>query len=98
MMDRKSHTPGPWDAVKDGSLLADDWVIHTSHPDADARDVMEIWNAGEADAHLIAAAPCLLEGARWALECFGDNLTAEQEHALGKLKAAVGRATGERIR
>lgn len=43
------HTPGPWEALAD-RMLNGDWLIRTSHPDADSREIIEVCNASEADA------------------------------------------------
>lgn len=96
-----AYTPGPWEAVRDGVLLVDDWVIRTSHPDPEMRDVMELWNASEADARLAASSPRLLDAAIAALPYLE---TAESDPAYKpgtvaavtkQLRAAIQSATGE---
>ncbi len=52
-----SHTPGPWAGCRSGILRGSRWVVSNT-PDDDGAIM------SEADARLIAAAPCLLDALR----------------------------------
>lgn len=62
MSNETQHTPGPWNARPTASL-GPQWVVY---PEADGPDIAIIYDHGntEANAHLIAAAPELLEACR----------------------------------
>lgn len=95
------HTPGPWFARKDpNSLDDDDWCVGTGPENIDKVAVCSSW-----DAHLIAAAPELLEAAKLVLEWYEaeDNhsgtdfyqrmqMCRDSEDAV---RAAIAKATGE---
>lgn len=61
----RGHTDGPWSFTQ-CPVIEGDWVIRTSDPDPELREVIEVCNADEADVRLIAAAPELLEALRKA--------------------------------
>lgn len=96
-----AHTPGPWRLVE--WTAPDDYGWSIKIGDAPHRLEVSAWSASsEADAHLIAAAPELLE----ALERLADTTqgldvtfrsAAEEstaEDALGQARAAIAKARG----
>lgn len=57
-----SHTPGPWKANETPHSNNQDWVVLDSGANGHSRRVCAVYSDNaEADAHLIAAAPELLE-------------------------------------
>jgi len=99
-----SHTPGPWEATRlepDGFLIRQyGWEIRTP-----AWDVTTWIEHGapirkEEDAHLIAAAPDLLEAAEMACNVLAAINLREPEWlgvpmAILKLQAAIAKVEGE---
>ena len=82
-----AHTPGPWFARKDPNALDDDdWCVGTGPENIDKVAVCSAW-----DAHLIAAAPDLLDALKelrgWYQEHIGLPACAAN--------AAIAKATGE---
>lgn len=88
MGEKQGHTPGPWTFEAD--VIEGDWIITTNHEFEDARSVVEVCNADEADIRLIAAGPDLLAAAIHARMC-----VPFPSDAHAKLDAAIRRATGE---
>lgn len=95
------HTPGPWEA---GDVDGDDIYIWSegqkqfvglaSYEDGTQREV-------QANAHLIAAAPELLEACELAEQFwYADhpNDTVEAQQARRQLRAAIAKATGSSAR
>ena len=83
------HTPGPWFAENDG----DQWQVWHNEGIAHIADVsggVKPDPTGEANAHLIAAAPELLAVAEYALEV-SDKWGALHQMAT----AAIAKARGE---
>jgi hypothetical protein len=93
------HTPGPWavadehpDGVLDRSIVADGYYVATVHDTSFAGDC---WDA---DAHLIAAAPDMLEALLAAEEARQEGIlnmsveAVERVHTLRR--AAIAKATG----
>lgn len=98
--DSKAHTPGPWDhrqrynTLQDeiginGHALATVWVRKFKAQKDDTADRVEPWDAGEANARLIAAAPDLLN----ALVTLADVAEARGIPA-DAARAAIKRARG----
>ena len=85
------HTPGPW-SLRGRTIRGP----HPKDPKGRTRIVANaVWDRGtyvdeaEANAHLIAAAPELLEALEIALDCAGDAWWAEKaEAAIEKAKGA----------
>lgn len=88
------HTPTEWEAIHDsfqwhildpetGWIIASDIVdAHTCRP-------------SEANAHLIAAAPKMLEAAKQALQVFVDQGWDDDLSAAKSLKSAIAKAEGK---
>ena len=95
-----SHTPGPWEATRlepDGFLIRQyGWEIRTP-----AWDVTTWIEHGapirkEEDAHLIAAAPDLLEACKIAVDALGcDRLREDRLNAQRIIVRAIAKAKGE---
>ena len=80
-----AHTPGPWFARKDPNALDnDDWCVGTGPENIDKVAVCSAW-----DAHLIAAAPELLE----ALGLIA-NTGMDARQCMVTARAAISKATG----
>lgn len=91
-MSARSHTPGPWHVVGGTEVRAGVRII------ADTDGAHRIDDQREADARLIAAAPDLLEAARFALAALADPTRLDRRgDALAKLEAATAKARGPRI-
>jgi len=86
------HTPGPWKAHATGFARSGspEFEIHYSD---DGECVAEIVH-GEANAHLIAAAPELLEIARQVVEGY-DEFDFDLQSVAREAKRAIAKATGE---
>ena len=84
------HTPGPWIAKPDPSTGAslEDWVVGT----ADAID--EVAVCYRRDAHLIAAAPEMLEALEGAVEALDSDNPDIQLRAAVAARAAMAKAKG----
>lgn len=86
-----SFTPGPWYARKDPNALDDDdWCVGTGPENIDKVAVCSSW-----DAHLIAAAPELLNALRGLMHLDEELCSEGAVEALNKARAAIARATGE---
>ena len=96
-----THTSGPWCIIRQrgGNDIG---ITRADLPNVLAECFADIRKAGEnspeveANARLIAAAPCLLEALTSVLDGFDDN---EADYVLGKTtldiaRAAIARATG----
>ena len=94
----QGHTSGPWAATtRKGSW---DWVVYSvADPNIEIcqtfHDGTEFNEVGEANAHLIAAAPDLLEACKGLLAKydFGDDLP--DDHPIVAARAALSRVSGE---
>lgn len=89
-----NHTKGPWVARPDPSAIyPDDWCVGVG----DSLDSVAVCSAR--DAHLIAAAPDLLEALQEVLPLLEFLLMIEKEPEPGsigyKARAAIAKATGE---
>ena len=90
-----AHTPGSWFARKDpNSLDNDDWCVGTGPENIDKVAVCSAW-----DAHLIAAAPELLDvvnGFRRKLETYVKVYPGDKQlrRLLSNCDAAIAKATG----
>ena len=99
-----AHTKGPWEAV-----LGDNYAIcsdaypdsypHRCKEDDTGPGIAYVGNRtddfGEANARLIAAAPCLLEALQMLVADFGDYPAAERPClAFDKARAAIAKALG----
>lgn len=92
------HTPGPWVATPDPLGCETDWMVGAAvgHPDGVAV-------CNKRDAHLIAAAPDLLEACRKLVEWhgnragFGDGLLPadQQVEWIANAMRAIAKATGD---
>ena len=88
------HTPGPWEASQEWPKnIADAWYVHdTTH----GIQIAEIYGSG--NAHLIAAAPDLLE----ACELVADNVHSGsigiEFSTWQKILAAIAKAKSENKR
>ncbi len=100
-MKTASHTPGPWEKVgsSDGKLI---FIGHNTNGKAHIADV-DIDNNmdGFANAHLIAAAPELLEALKLALERiksfekgYGDIDRYQNSAHCAQLESAIKKAEG----
>lgn len=102
----QTHTPGPWTygpKNDDGHRFIFGPDETPDHNESGEPIIAELWDASdsvsEADARLIAAAPDLLAGAKWALSaleakngmCHEDGPTECEACAL---RAAIARAEG----
>ena len=90
-MGETKHTPGPWEAKN----------MFVESPNAeDGVPIAEVFGTTatyEANARLIAAAPCLLEAARHAelvLSGWGDDAGGPEYVAYKALQDAIAKATG----
>jgi hypothetical protein len=94
-MSEHKHTPGPWKPRKSSYRIEgveDTWCIDWS---PDQEEVAEIVH-GEANAHLIAAAPDLLAACELALNGIElSNGVPYSEDVITELRAAIARAKGE---
>ena len=94
-MSLPAHTPGPWFARKDPNALDDDdWCVGTGPENIDKVAVCSAW-----DAHLIAAAPELLDvvnGFRRKLETYVNVYPGDKQlrRLLSNCDAAIAKATG----
>jgi hypothetical protein len=94
------HTPGPWEIVPKDEMIAPS-ATHLHIRDTASEFVFAKCLAvgeGEANAHLIAAAPELLEALRWVL-ANPDHSTGNDDHAdhcaaCQKVCAAIAKAEG----
>lgn len=94
------HTPGPWEFRKEG-----DWTVFANGSSIMGNAAYYPWVPyDEADWHLIAAAPELLEAAQKALriaelwiydQLEGTSMFKEAYEELSSVRAAIAKATGE---
>jgi hypothetical protein len=98
------HTPGPWNFLKADNKKNSPWVIRGSAAETLMGDMpyLEVVPENEADWHLIAAAPELLEALKDCLEWMEDLRASGDagnwEWRRGPYKdgvAAVAKATNE---
>lgn len=90
------HTPGPWAAKQEGGV----WYVDPVGSQNESVLRLERYDQAEANAHLIAAAPVLLdaiEGMCWALDQLANNLGPEDEMYTVRERArdAIAKARGE---
>lgn len=99
---KAAHTPGPWYVVPEMGVKPDDrgrWSYIMRNPGGDGMPIATLyvkWGPGEANANLLAAAPDLLEVAKWAesfLAELGNDGNGESD-LLRNIRAAVARAEG----
>ena len=89
MTDTK-HTPGPWVVTQDNKGSLDDYCIGTG------QRIDEVATCSKRDAHLIAAAPDLLESLELALEYMGyHNGEYDCQDKLDLINAAIAKAKGK---
>jgi hypothetical protein len=94
------HTPGPWVAKPDpNACQPDDWCVGLSGSEA---NIDKVAVCSKQDAHLIAAAPDLLEALKKVNDaaCYASEEDTETREAallmIGQLaRAAIARAEGE---
>jgi hypothetical protein len=86
-MEMSKHTPGPWDIAKGKTYCA---IRTYERVIADMRFVNLHYN--EANAHLIAAAPELLDALLLCVDALEDGHWQETKQAA---RAAIAKATGE---
>lgn len=100
------HTPGPWEAKMDYDNEMSDNIISGRHTIRDKKEgwnIARIWESapnGKSNAHLIAAAPDLLEACYNALTDLAYYLDErEEDFAIDKtyqeLKRAIAKAEGK---
>ena len=103
-----SHTPGPWtmeytadefDSHRSDLRIIDPRTVnHPQGPVTLAKINVCAFaphmSEPLANAHLIAAAPELLETLKWALEQIADDLDPDHQEALQNAQAVVQRAEG----
>lgn len=108
MTTNAQHTPGPWEAGQHPAI-ANGWIVRPVLFGSRVRVLPEceggaVLIKSKADAHLIAAATELLEGAQDAVEAFallrlamrGDAKAIEMIDAhISELNFAIRKATGE---
>ena len=92
------HTPGPWRIKDAGNLFPRAYTIRDAslYPVCYAEKHCEIGNDGLANAHLIAAAPDLLQACEKALELiyqFGPRNVNEYEN-VKNIQQAIQKAKG----
>ena len=101
------HTPGPWSL----ELVEDRSIKHLCPVDGERMSLLTIVHQDEAppfaavykdaDAHLIAAAPCLLDALHELTQiasvleatCLGDSRA--KENRMDRARAAIAKATGD---
>lgn len=82
-----NHTPGPWAIQSEESAL--DFAMEYWIQDANGEDICSC--SDEGTAHLIAAAPDLLEALKEVLDC---DKTRTSFGAVMRARAAITKATG----
>ena len=90
------HTPGPWFVDHKSPFLV------RAGDDIDGRHIAHIgpanytprFDVDEPNAHLIAAAPDLLEALEYCLDCLGDEFALPAD-CQSNARAAIARARGE---
>jgi len=91
----QQHTPGPWlNGPQCQPLPCDigDWDAIASPDDPDATIALV---SRPSDAHLIAAAPDLLEAASLAVVAYREGDDDDMDAAIAALNAAIAKAKGE---
>ena len=100
MTPKDSHTPGPWKTRK--GFFSDAVEIYKPKRlmkpfiPTEIAIIRSEGPEGEANAHLIATAPDLLEALRGMLEVFGDEFGIGSSETCDAARAAVAKATGGR--
>jgi len=97
-----NHTPSPWIYCNNSGLHRNIWAGSKMIARVDGNEHDE--ETADANAHLIAAAPRLLEALQFALERLKivekedgyDHRTFHQGVAIDKAIAAIAKATGEK--
>jgi hypothetical protein len=89
------HTKGPW-RVQKGKSVEGEYSIESWDGNIATISLMEDEPEGieEANAHLIAAAPELLEACKLAYEKL-DNITAYHQVIFEKIHSAINKAEGD---
>ena len=93
------HTPGPWTVIS-GSKKLDYWIQGPIVNEDEFRDICSLstWDSDErikANAHLIAAAPDLLEACYRAIGCGGLNHIVDTK-VRKQVEAAIAKAEGRK--
>jgi hypothetical protein len=84
------HTPGPWVAQFDPYAAIDgEWGIGVGG------EISNVANCGAKDAHLIAAAPDLLEALVEIIAAADGKGWEQLDPGMGNARAAIKKATGE---
>ena len=110
-MSEAKHTPGPWEFGPNHSStgLAGQLVVRPAGEFPHGEWVADVGSMyddhREANARLIAAAPDLLKALekiiemnrQWALDQYGDATKAENMDCVRVARAAITKATGEKI-
>lgn len=97
-MSAATHTPGPWAVV--GITRVASGMGYYSVVDAKGAVVCSLRDRPVGDAHLIAAAPELLEALEEVIQAWlheagqGDGIMEEHEPVLAKARAALAEAKG----
>ena len=103
-IEKATHSPAPWRLREGdyGHFVEDadiDTVAHVYTMSNDSNgDLVIPWEAGEANAHLIAAAPALLEAAAAfikALDTYGPAEVSPVGKFANDFRAAIAAAKGE---
>ena len=95
------HTPGPWKWINSYEALLGpngEFILEEEIGYDREGATPEGISVSPADAHLIAAAPELLEACKVAIETFDDDAPGAgdtEKGALRRLRAAVARAEGQ---
>ena len=97
-----AHTPGPWRVIGGGLHIASDnapghvIVCRTGRLGMVGDEPKQTLARWEADAHLIAAAPDLLEALEEFLKAYdSDELFGDDPSEVEKARAAIAKAKGE---
>ena len=92
-----THTPGPWTIRKsvNGTIVIDAPSLPYVAVAVNTEDETDMSDEATANAHLIAAAPLLLEAAETVLQLF-EEYSIEEEHPqkIADLRAAINAAKG----
>lgn len=99
-MPQETHTPGPW-IVTDVPTDSQRWFdVENVTPDGEADYVIaRVWAdasvlPAEANAHLIAAAPELLEALKVFMTCYPAAITALSDEMRQRIEGAIAKAEG----
>lgn len=102
-----SYTPGPW-LIESGNYSGVNWLVGSLYLGRSTKENKNYWihittdhihasqmnSDAKDDAHLIAAAPDLLEACEYALNALY-LMNADEGTAADKLRTAIVRAKGE---